>query len=187
MLTREENELLCRVEGDAPMGRLIRRHWMPALLAEEIPGPDSDPVPLRLLGEDLVAFRDTDGRVGVMDRYCPHRRASLVFGRNEDCGLRCLYHGWKVDVEGNEAATVAGMRDFFETGLRPAIWCEVRGVSSRANNSFREVAKTLLERGYRYFDGNASDPLSAKVPTDAEMQQRTIFDLLFIANSEKAV
>jgi phthalate 4,5-dioxygenase len=101
MLTREENELMCRVEGDAPMGQLMRRHWIPALLAEELPEADGDPVPLRLLGEDLVAFRDTDGRVGVMDRYCPHRRASLVFGRNEDCGLRCLYHGWKVDVEGN--------------------------------------------------------------------------------------
>jgi phthalate 4,5-dioxygenase len=101
MLTREENELLCRVEGDAPMGQLMRRHWIPALLAEEVPEPDGDPVPLRLLGEDLVAFRDSDGRVGIMDRYCPHRRASLVFGRNEDCGLRCLYHGWKMDVEGN--------------------------------------------------------------------------------------
>lgn len=101
MLTREENDLLCRVEGDAPMGQLMRRHWIPALLAEEVPGPDCDPVPLRLLGEDLVAFRDSDGRVGVMDRHCPHRRASLVFGRNEDCGLRCLYHGWKMDVDGN--------------------------------------------------------------------------------------
>jgi phthalate 4,5-dioxygenase len=101
MLTREENELLCRVEGDAPMGQLMRRHWLPACLIEEVAEADGDPVPLRLLGEDLVAFRDTDGRVGVMDRYCPHRRASLVFGRNEDCGLRCLYHGWKVDVEGN--------------------------------------------------------------------------------------
>jgi len=101
MLTREENELMCRVEGDAPMGRLMRRHWIPALLAEEVPEPDGDPVPLRLLGEDLVAFRDSDGRVGIMDRYCPHRRASLVFGRNEDCGLRCLYHGWKMDVDGN--------------------------------------------------------------------------------------
>ncbi len=101
MLTRDENELLCRVEGDAPMGQLMRRHWIPALLAEELAEADGDPVPLRLLGEDLVAFRDTDGRVGVMDRYCPHRRASLVFGRNEDCGLRCLYHGWKVDVDGN--------------------------------------------------------------------------------------
>ena len=101
MLTHDENQLLCRVEGDAPMGQLMRRHWMPALLAEEIADSDGDPVPLRLLGEDLVAFRDSDGRIGIMDRYCPHRRASLVFGRNEDCGLRCLYHGWKVDVEGN--------------------------------------------------------------------------------------
>jgi phthalate 4,5-dioxygenase oxygenase subunit len=101
VLTRDENELLCRVEGDAPMGRLMRRHWMPALLTEEVAAADGDPVPLRLLGEDLVAFRDTDGRVGVVDRYCPHRRASLVFGRNEECGLRCLYHGWKVDVDGN--------------------------------------------------------------------------------------
>ena len=101
MLTPEENGLLCRVEGDAPMGKLMRRHWIPACLTEELIEADGDPVPIRLLGEDLVAFRDTDGRVGVMDRYCPHRRASLVFGRNEDCGLRCLYHGWKVDVEGN--------------------------------------------------------------------------------------
>ena len=101
MLTREENELMCRVEGDAPMGQLMRRHWLPACLTEEVAVPDGDPVPLRLLGEDLVAWRDTDGRVAVMDRYCPHRRASLVFGRNEDCGLRCLYHGWKIDADGN--------------------------------------------------------------------------------------
>jgi phthalate 4,5-dioxygenase oxygenase subunit len=101
MLTAEENDLLCRVEGDAPMGKLMRRHWLPACLVEEVATPDGDPVPVRLLGEDLVAFRDTEGRVGVMDRYCPHRRASLVFGRNEDCGLRCLYHGWKMDVAGN--------------------------------------------------------------------------------------
>ncbi len=101
MLTKEENELLCRVEGDAPMGQLMRRHWLPACLTEEVALPDGDPVPVRLLGEDLVAFRDSDGRVAVMDRYCPHRRASLVFGRNEDCGLRCLYHGWKIDADGN--------------------------------------------------------------------------------------
>ena len=101
MLTPEENDLLCRVEGTAPMGQLMRRHWLPACLIEEVAAPDGDPVPLRLLGEDLVAFRDTDGRVGVLDRYCPHRRASLVLGRNEDCGLRCLYHGWKIDVAGN--------------------------------------------------------------------------------------
>ena len=101
MLTREENELLCRVEGDAPMGQLMRRHWTPVCLAEEVPEPDGAPVKARLFGEDLVVFRDTEGRVGVMDEYCPHRRASLCFGRNEEGGLRCLYHGWKMDVQGN--------------------------------------------------------------------------------------
>jgi phthalate 4,5-dioxygenase oxygenase subunit len=101
MLTREENELLCRVEGDAPMGQLMRRHWIPACLSEEVAEPDGPPVKIRLLGEDLVVFRDSDGQLGVLDEYCPHRRASLVFGRNEECGLRCLYHGWKMDVEGN--------------------------------------------------------------------------------------
>ena len=101
MLTAEENELLCRVEGDAPMGRLMRHHWVPALLSEEVAEPDGKPVRVRVLGENLVAFRDSDGRLGVLDELCPHRRASLVYGRNEECGLRCLYHGWKMDVDGN--------------------------------------------------------------------------------------
>jgi phthalate 4,5-dioxygenase len=101
MLTHEENQLLCRVEGNAPMGQLMRRHWTPVCLIEEVSEPDCTPVKARVFGEDLVVFRDTKGRVGVMDEYCPHRRVSLVFGRNEDCGLRCLYHGWKMDVEGN--------------------------------------------------------------------------------------
>ena len=101
MLTPQENDLLCRVENQAPMGQLMRRHWIPVCLTEEVPEPDGTPVKARILGEDLVVFRDTNGKVGVMDEYCPHRRASLVFGRNEECGLRCLYHGWKMDVEGN--------------------------------------------------------------------------------------
>ena len=101
MLTREENELLTRVEGDAVMGRLMRRHWVPALLSEQLAEPDGAPVRLRLFGEDLVAFRDTDGRLGVLGEFCPHRKASLLYGRNEEGGLRCLYHGWKFDVEGN--------------------------------------------------------------------------------------
>jgi phthalate 4,5-dioxygenase oxygenase subunit len=101
MLTREDNEILCRVEGDAPMGQLMRRHWAPLCLSEEVAEPDGAPVRARMFGEDLVVFRDTDGRVGVLDEYCPHRRVSLALGRNEECGLRCLYHGWKMDVEGN--------------------------------------------------------------------------------------
>jgi phthalate 4,5-dioxygenase oxygenase subunit len=101
MLTAEENELLCRVEGDAPMGQIMRRHWIPACMSEEVAETDGAPLRIRLLGEDLVVFRDTEGRLGVLDEHCPHRRASLALGRNEECGLRCLYHGWKVDVEGN--------------------------------------------------------------------------------------
>jgi phthalate 4,5-dioxygenase oxygenase subunit len=101
MLTAEENDLLCRVEHGAPMGEIMRRHWLPACMSEEVPEADGTPIKIRLLGEDLVVFRDTEGRVGVLDELCPHRRASLVFGRNEECGLRCLYHGWKMDVEGN--------------------------------------------------------------------------------------
>ena len=92
MLSAEENDLLCRVEGDAPMGALIRCHWIPACMSEEVAEPDGPPVRVRLLGEDLVAFRDSLGRLGVVDEHCPHRRASLALGRNEECDLRCLYH-----------------------------------------------------------------------------------------------
>jgi phthalate 4,5-dioxygenase oxygenase subunit len=101
MLTAEENDLLCRVEGEAPMGQIMRRHWLPACMSEEVTEPDGTPVRTRLLGEDLVVFRDTKGRLGILGEHCPHRRASLAFGRNEECGLRCLYHGWKFDVDGN--------------------------------------------------------------------------------------
>ena len=100
MLTAEENELLCRVEGDAPMGQLMRRHWIPVCMAEEVPEADGTPLRAKLLGQELVVFRDSDGRLGVLDEHCPHRGASLVYGRNEEGGLRCLYHGWKFDVEG---------------------------------------------------------------------------------------
>jgi phthalate 4,5-dioxygenase oxygenase subunit len=101
MLSREDNDLLTRVGPGTVMGALLRRFWMPALLEEEIPTPDCTPVRLTLLGEELVAFRDSDGRVGILDAYCPHRQAHLFFGRNEECGLRCVYHGWKFDVDGN--------------------------------------------------------------------------------------
>ncbi len=100
-MTPEENDLLSRVEGPAPMGQIMRRHWIAACLSEEVAEPDGAPVRVRLLGENLVVFRDSKGRLGVLDELCAHRRASLVFARNEDCGLRCLYHGWKFDVEGN--------------------------------------------------------------------------------------
>jgi phthalate 4,5-dioxygenase oxygenase subunit len=101
MLSHEDNELLSRVCGDAPMGKMLRRYWLPACLSEEVPDADGTPKRVKLLGENLLAFRDTNGRIGLIDEYCPHRSASLVFGRNEECGIRCLYHGWKMDVDGN--------------------------------------------------------------------------------------
>src|ERR1700733_2203291 len=101
MLLPAENERLTRVGPGTPMGTLVRRYWLPALLAEEIPDRDGAPVRVRLLGEDLVAFRDSDGIVGLVSAFCPHRRAPMFFGRNEECGLRCVYHGWKFDRNGN--------------------------------------------------------------------------------------
>ena len=104
-MTPEENDLLCRVEGAAPMGQIMRHHWIAACLSEEVAEPDGTPVRVRLLGENLVVFRDSKGRLGVLDEYCSHRRASLLYARNEECGLRCLYHGWKVDVTGTVVET----------------------------------------------------------------------------------
>jgi phthalate 4,5-dioxygenase len=107
MFSRPENELLTRVSPGAPMGELMRRYWIPALLSEEIPAPDCPPVRVKLLGEELVAIRDSNGRVGLLDEHCSHRGTSLFYGRNENCGLTCIYHGWKYDVEGNVLETPA--------------------------------------------------------------------------------
>ncbi|MCA1646850.1 MAG: Rieske 2Fe-2S domain-containing protein [Chloroflexi bacterium] len=100
MLSRAENELLTRVGPGTAMGELLRRFWQPFALASELPGPDCDPIRVRVLGENLVAFRDSTGRVGLLAANCPHRGASLFFGRNEETGLRCVYHGWKFDTTG---------------------------------------------------------------------------------------
>ena len=101
MLSKEDNELLTHVGPGTPMGDLLRQYWMPALLSTELPERDGRPLRVRLLCEDLIAFRDTEGRVGMLANNCSHRGASLFFGRNEENGLRCVYHGWKYDVAGN--------------------------------------------------------------------------------------
>jgi phenylpropionate dioxygenase-like ring-hydroxylating dioxygenase large terminal subunit len=100
MLSKIDNETVCRVGPGTPMGELMRQYWVPALLSSELPTPDSDPVRVVLLGEKLIAFRTTDGNVGLMAHNCPHRGASLFFGRNEENGLRCVYHGWKFSATG---------------------------------------------------------------------------------------
>jgi len=129
MLSRAENELLTRVGPGSPMGNVLRRFWQPIALASELPGPDCDPLRVRILGEDLVAFRDTRGTIGLLAANCPHRGASLFFGRNEDSGLRCVYHGWKFDTRGacvdmpNEPA-----ESDFRTKVRARAYpCQERG------------------------------------------------------------
>ncbi len=113
MTTPAENAILTQTGPGTPMGELMRRYWIPAARSSELRA-DGDPMRLRLLGENLIAFRDSDGRVGVMDHRCPHRCASLFFGRNEEGGIRCVYHGWKFDVDGNclDMANVPPHQDF---------------------------------------------------------------------------
>jgi phenylpropionate dioxygenase-like ring-hydroxylating dioxygenase large terminal subunit len=100
LLLPADNEKITRVGPRTPCGELFRRYWLPAALSEELPDADGAPVRVRLLGENLVAFRDGNGIVGLVDDACPHRRAPMFFGRNEECGLRCVYHGWKFDRHG---------------------------------------------------------------------------------------
>jgi phthalate 4,5-dioxygenase len=120
MVSREENELMTRVEGDAPLGRLMREHyWIPFALSENLVAGDA-PTPVRLLGENYIAFRAEDGRIGFFDELCPHRRASLALGRIEGNGVRCIYHGWKLDVSGcvAEAPTQVLRAEQFAAGVR---------------------------------------------------------------------
>jgi phthalate 4,5-dioxygenase len=100
MLSVQDNEILCRVGAGTPMGDLMRQYWIPALRSDELPSPDCPPLRIKLLGEELIAFRTTSGAIGVIQNACPHRGASMFFGRNEEEGLRCVYHGWKFDVTG---------------------------------------------------------------------------------------
>jgi phthalate 4,5-dioxygenase oxygenase subunit len=100
MLSKEDNALVTNTDPGTPMGELFRRFWLPVALSEELPGPDCVPIKLKIMSEDLIAYRDTDGNVGLMDAFCPHRGAPMFFARNEENGLRCVYHGWKFDTTG---------------------------------------------------------------------------------------
>ncbi|MPZ12878.1 MAG: Rieske 2Fe-2S domain-containing protein [Chloroflexi bacterium] len=130
MLKKEENELLTRVGPGTPGGEMLRRYWQPAALSVELP-PGGPPVPLRLLGEGLVMFRDQEGRLGLLGLHCSHRGADLSYGRLEDGGIRCLYHGWLYDVEGRcleQPGEPAGST-FHDRIRHPAYRChEVAGV-----------------------------------------------------------
>ena len=132
MMTREQNELLTRIRQGTPAGQLLRRYWQPVALLEELAGPRPLKA-VRVLGQDLVLFRDPDGRLGLLDRDCPHRGADLAFGRLEDGGLRCLFHGWLFDTQGK----------CLETPAEP--------VESRICSRVRQRAYPVQERGGMVF------------------------------------
>src|SRR4051794_18787748 len=129
MLSVADNELICRTGPGTPMGDLVREYWVPAMLSSELPSTDSDPVRVLLLGERLLGFRDSSGKVGLMAHNCPHRGASLFFGRNEENGLRCVYHGWKFDVDGNciDMPNEPAESDFKSKVRAVAYPCQERG------------------------------------------------------------
>jgi nitrite reductase/ring-hydroxylating ferredoxin subunit len=152
MLNPADNDLLTKAAPGTPLGDLMRRYWMPALLSEEIPEADGPPVPVRLLGEELVAFRDTLGRVGLLAEHCAHRGTSLTYGRNEECGLRCVYHGWKYNVEGR----------VLDTPAEPP--------QSQFKNKVRQVAYPIHEAGgmvFAYMGPAEKKPLFPNYPWTA--------------------
>ncbi|HWM47607.1 MAG TPA: Rieske 2Fe-2S domain-containing protein [Xanthobacteraceae bacterium] len=118
MISAEDNVLLTRVGPGTPMGGMMRRYWLPVCTSEQLPRPDAPPLHVRLLGENFVAFRDSSGRVGLLDEYCMHRRASLVLGRVEDNGIRCLYHGWKFATDGTVQETPNHCDDRFKASIK---------------------------------------------------------------------
>ncbi len=118
MITSQDNDILTRVGPGTPMGKLMRRYWLPVCTSSQVASPDSDPLRTRMLGENYVVFRNTDGVVGVLDEFCMHRRASLAIGRVEDNGIRCLYHGWKFGVDGTIQDTPNHCDDRFKQRIK---------------------------------------------------------------------
>ena len=129
MISQEQNDLLTQTAPGTPMGALFRRYWIPLLLSTELPEPDCAQIQVKVLSEQLLAFRDTQGRVGLISEFCAHRRVSLWYGRNEEGGIRCAYHGWKYDVTGQclEVPSESAERGFAQRVKLQSYPCVERG------------------------------------------------------------
>lgn len=160
MLSAADNELLTRTDRDQPMGQYFRRFWQPVALSEEVAEPDGPPIRVNILGEEFVAFRDSNGALGLLDAGCPHRGASLFFGRNEDCGIRCVYHGWKFAVDGTavdlpNVPPGAPMHDTMRTNAYPTaerggfVWAYLGPADGRVPEP-PELEFTAVDPEHRY-------------------------------------
>jgi phthalate 4,5-dioxygenase len=162
MLSKEDNELMCRVGPGTAMGTAMRRFWLPALLSEELPHPDCDPRRVQLLGEDFVAFRDSYGKVGILDEYCCHRSASLALGRVEEGGIRCIYHGWKFAADGTVMDTPNVVDPRFKDRIKARAY-PVREAGGLVWVYFGPAAQTPEFPKWPYFDV----PTSYRLPVYA--------------------
>jgi len=147
MLSREENDILCRVGPQTPMGEVMRRYWHPIAASEQLPNPDGPPLRTRLLGQNFVVFRDTAGKVGVLDELCMHRGVSLALGRVEEGGLRCLYHGWKFAVDG----TILDTPNHADCRLREALRAPAYPVREQSGLIWTYIGPAELEPPFRRF------------------------------------
>ena len=170
MITAAENELLTRVGPGTPMGRMMRRYWLPACASAQLPAPDGPPLHVRLLGEDFVAFRDSSGKVGILEEFCMHRRASLVLGRVEDNGIRCLYHGWKFGADGTVQETPNHCDDRFKASIKaPAFPVREAGGLVWVYVGPKELEPPFQR--YEFFDGPDENRCVFRVNTPANYLQ----------------
>jgi phthalate 4,5-dioxygenase len=170
MTSAKDNDIVTRVGPGTPMGGMMRRYWLPVCTSEQLPKPDSDPLRVPLLGERFVAFRDTAGRPGLLEEYCMHRRASLVLGRVEDNGIRCLYHGWKFGVDGTIQETPNHCDERFRNRVKaPAFPVREAGGLVWAYIGPREKEPPFQK--YEFFDGPPENRLVFRINIPANYLQ----------------
>jgi phthalate 4,5-dioxygenase oxygenase subunit len=170
MVTQQENEILTRVGPGTPMGRMMRRYWLPVCTSAQLPRPDGPPLRLRMLGENYVAFRDTAGNVGILDEFCMHRRASLVLGRVEEGGLRCLYHGWKFGADGTIQETPNHCDERFRTRLKAPAY-PAREAGGLVWGYFGPKDKEPPFQSYEFFEGPEENRCVFRINTPANYLQ----------------
>ncbi|MBT5841823.1 MAG: Rieske 2Fe-2S domain-containing protein, partial [Rhodospirillaceae bacterium] len=169
-MRREDNEVLCRVGPDTPMGKVFRSYWNPIADAKQLSAPDGDPVRVRFCGEDFVAFRDSSGTLGLLDEYCAHRGASLALARNEENGLRCIYHGWKYDVTGQLLDAPNHPDPEFCTGFKAASY-PVREAGGLIWGYFGPADKEPAFPHFAFFEPPVSNLYVARVDLNCNYSQ----------------